>query len=81
MCTYEWPKFSLNKGITNFDLFLQWYHVVEIVIEDKDETTNPLVLFEKSLQTNGKEIDDDELLYMRRQVKFCSQWCLDNLCK
>ena len=49
--------------------------------EDKDETKNPLVLYEKSLQTNGKEIDDDELSYMRRQVKFCSQWCLDNLCK
>ena len=49
--------------------------------EDKDETKNPLVLYEKSLQTNGKEIDDDELLYLRRQVKFCSQWCLDNLCK
>ena len=30
-------------------------------------------------------IEDDEKMdenaYMRRQVGFCSQWCLDNLCK
>ena len=52
--------------------------------EDEEETEkskiNPLLDMENWLCSEGDHVSDEKS-YMRRQVGFCSQWCLDNLCK
>ena len=53
--------------------------------DDKSEITsisrsNLLVQFEDWFVPDDDK-EDNENSYMRRQVRFCSQWCMDNLCK
>ena len=49
--------------------------------QDNAEVVNPMVKFEKWLSVDIDKEEADGMFYMRRQVRFCSQWCLDNLCK
>ena len=49
--------------------------------QDNAEVVNPMVKFETWLSMDEDKEKDDGMYYMRRQVRFCSQWSLDNLCK
>ena len=49
--------------------------------ENIQNINNPLVHFETWVSMDDREKEPDENCFMRRQVRFCSQWCLDNLCK
>ena len=43
-------------------------------------TPHPLLPLENFLR-EWKEDDEDEQCWVKREVGFCAQWCLDNLCK
>ena len=49
--------------------------------KDNDEVVNPMLKFETWEFLDKDKEETDGMFYMRRQVRFCSQWCLDNLCK
>jgi hypothetical protein len=49
--------------------------------KDNGEVVNPMLKFETWEFLDKDKEETDGMFYMRRQVRFCSQWCLDNLCK
>ena len=45
-----------------------------------DADVHPLLALE-AWAKEAKNNEDDPIFFVRRQVQFCAQWCLDNLCK
>ena len=49
---------------------------------ETETSNNPLVQLETWLNEGAKySVVRDENAFMRHQVGFCAQWCLDNLCE
>ena len=67
-----------NQTVANINSFDKGTQ--EYADQSERSKVNPLLDMENWLCTKDDHISDEKS-YMRRQVGFCSQWCLDNLCK